>query len=150
MNVTVDKVVSYDVKNVKIRALFLGADKQGKLVMQAPYEWYDDEGKLLRTGVNRYTEAQLIAAFAVKGSDFAPVAALLVSFVPVTNGKRDNCHINIADDGTLTASKSVYDGENRKWDSVAITAPMFEAAIAPMTKAQLLGMIQSFTVAVLE
>lgn len=148
MNIEIDTTVSYEVKNVKVRSLGLGADRVGKLVLQAPYEWYDENGKLLRSGINRYTQDQLVAAFIAKGEDFTPIANLLLSFVPITNDKRDNCHINIADDGVLTASKSVYSGT--KWNNVSINAAQFEAAISPMTTDQLKTLIAQFTLAVFE
>lgn len=144
MNIATDTTVSYQVKNVSINRLVLAARK-GILTITAPYEWLDAAGKVVRTGVNVYTEPQLVASFAAQGGDFAPIAAIMKALV--TDAPTARCAINLAANGAMTANRIRVvrvDGE-MSVEKTAFDAAQFSAAIAPLTVEQLGAMIQQFT-----
>ena len=142
MNIPVGQTVSYEVANVKVTNILVGKDQKGSLVVMAPYQWLDGTGKVIRSGNNRYTEAQL----APVGQD---AINLMKSLVP-TEGTSGNCNIFLKDDGTVTAMKG-YSGivnEKPQWVSTQINAVDFAALIAPITVDQLKQMVASFTATV--
>lgn len=138
MQVETNTSVTIDVKKVNVLNLML-TKSQDKLLITAPYQWIDSNGKIVKSGCNMYKETDLTAL----GDQKDAVIAVLKSLIPTT-GKNGNCNIMLGD--TITARKG-YMGDT-KWESEVMNQAQFLAAIAPLTKEQIVQMVSSFTTAI--
>ena len=147
MNIAINKSVSYAVASVSIKNLILMKDGTGALTVSVPFAWLDSTNKIIRNGNNKYTAAQLTAAFTAQGQDFAPIGTALISLIPT--GTQGNCNL-ILGDTEMTAVQG-YAGtveEKPQWISTLLTNANLVTAIAPVTTAQLTAMITAFVAAV--
>jgi hypothetical protein len=144
MNVTVNTEVSYAVKDVRVKSLTFRLKATG-LLLEAPYVWLDAEGKVVRTGTNKYDEATLLASFAAQGVDLAPLLSIFKGVLaPVAE-----CKILRIDLTTPVTATMVQVGAEGKYVSVMLDEAQLSASLAPVTLEQLQQMVAGFTAAVL-
>ena len=137
MQVTVNKTVSYAVQAVAIQRIVLNKSAAGLLVA-VTFSWLDTAGKVLRTGTNNYTQAQIAAS--LPGQDLTVGLSALSGLVP----SGGNCIITPTATG-ITAAKgtpSVVNGK-QQWGSTKLTDEQFRTSLAPLTVDQLVGLISS-------
>jgi hypothetical protein len=135
MQIETNTTVTLDVKKVNILNLML-TKSQDKLLITAPYQWLDTNGKIIKSGCNMYKETDLVALG-------TPTIAILKSLIPVT-GKNGNC--NVIFGKTIVARKG-YMGDV-KWESEVLTQEQFLVAVSPLTLEQITQMVTSFTTAI--
>ena len=135
MKIETNATVNLDVKSVNIINLML-TKSQDKLLITAPYQWLDINGKVVKTGCNMYKESDLVALG-------EPIIAILKSLIPTT-GKNGNCNVLL---GTTIIARKGYMGDV-KWESEVLTQEQFLTAVDPLTLEQITQMVTSFTTAI--
>jgi hypothetical protein len=135
MKIETNATVTLDVKSVNILNLMLTISRN-ELLITAPYQWLDTNGKVVRSGCNMYKETDLT----ILGDQKNAVIAVLKSLIPIT-GKNGNCNVIL---GTTITARKGYMGDV-KWESEVLTQEQFLTAVSPLTLEQITQMVTVFT-----
>ena len=71
--------VTQTVSSVKINNVSIATLPTGQIAVTVAWSWLDDSGKIVRTGITRYTQAEIEAKLASKGSSVAQFKALFLA-----------------------------------------------------------------------
>jgi len=125
MNINIDTVISYNVKGVKISNIIV--NKNGdNLSFTVPYQWVDEKGKIIKSGVNVYNSNQLVKTFQNIGSNFNPFISIFNSLFLNVKEKSANLVLNIKEQeiDAKIGSSQIVNGIS-KWVNVAISSADF-------------------------
>jgi len=152
MDINVDTNVSYSVKTVKISSLIFNmSNVAGKeaLTTIVPYQWIDENKKVVRVGNNIYPEIQLDTFFASQGNDFAPISSALKSLFFV-KGITPSLVIRLNNDGSMDGLAGAVVASNgvTKWVSARVTTNQVGSALMAnnVSVSNVQSMISLFTV----
>lgn len=151
MDITVNKIVNYDVKKVQINSLTI-TKNYNKINIIVPYSWLDVDSNEIRTGTNFYKEDDLIASFIAKGSNFVPFATALKNMF-LTDISPTVYFKFLADNKiSLVLSGGVIENGITSWTSQIIKDDELDAFISAkgLSRNALISLITSFTLAIFE
>lgn len=145
MDILVNKVVSYNVKEVVVDNIILTNTNTNQLNIMVPYKWEDDTGKIIRRGVNRYTESQLITLFQSQNQDFTVIATALKKLL-ISNESVGNTNLYFG--SVIKVVKSTLIKNELGVSSITsevLTQEQIATVINPLTIEQLVQTINAFT-----
>lgn len=146
MNVTIDKIVNYQVKSVAVESLNVMKLKNNKLIFSVPYKWLDAEGKVIRTGSNLYKQEELEVSMA---GQIAMLNALVAGFNSLM-AVNENCKtisFYFRDSCSAVANYPTIVNEKTKWMTTKYTEAQVETKLveAESSVAILKAIISGFT-----
>lgn len=121
MDITANKTINYEVNKISISGIMINFFRN-KLDINAPFEWTDANGIVVRKGNQRITEEDLIKL----DPNNSVLIGKLKAILPVV-GTIKNMNIRLGD--TVTARVDYNIPETKKWESIAYTQEQFETLL---------------------
>jgi hypothetical protein len=122
MDITTNKTVNYEVNKISINNIMINLFRN-RLDINAPFEWKDSNGAVVRKGGYRLTEEDLIKMDANNSVLISKLKAILPS-----TGTMKNMSIRLGD--TITARSNYNNIETKKWETISYTQEQFEALLS--------------------
>lgn len=121
MDITANKTINYEVNKISISGIMINFFRN-KLDINAPFEWKDANGIVVRKGGQRITEEDLIKL----DPNNSVLISKLKAILPVA-GTIKNMNIRFGD--TVIARVDYNNPETKKWESIAYTQEQFETLL---------------------